>query len=65
MLGTPLCVSDVDAVLAKLPVRCHTDAQLHFELLCAREVVLCMDDSNTVRPYRRLVLATPPHRTPR
>jgi hypothetical protein len=50
-LYTPLS-RDIDAVLIKMVTRCHSDVQLHFELLCAREAVLCMEDTNTVRGLR-------------
>ena len=35
-------------MLMKLPVRTHGDLQLHHELLCAKEAVLCMEDTKTV-----------------
>ncbi len=44
-----LACSDIDEVLVKMSTSCHTDVQLELELLCAREVVLCMEDSNSVR----------------
>jgi hypothetical protein len=39
---------DIDDMLMKLPVRTHGDLQLHHELLCAKEAVLCMEDTKTV-----------------
>jgi hypothetical protein len=40
--------SDIDGLLIKLPVRMQWDLRLHHELLCAREAVLCMEDTRTV-----------------
>jgi hypothetical protein len=44
----PAGCRDIDDMLMKLPVRTHGDLQLHHELLCAKEAVLCMEDTKTV-----------------
>ena len=35
-------------VIMKFSTRCHADVQLKHELQCAREAVLCMEDTDTV-----------------